>query len=100
VQVGKEDLSFAELLALDREWLLHLHDHLGAREDVIGVGGNGRAGSLVVRIGEPGTDAGIGFDQDLMAVRGQFAHGRGHEPDAEFVVLDLLGHADKHDFRP
>ena len=65
-------------------------------EDVVGLGRDLGAGGLVVVVGETGAHAGVGLDQDLMALGGQLAHRRGHEPDAEFVVLDLLGHADEH----
>ena len=85
-----------ELLALGRERLLHLDDHLGAREHRICVGDNFGAGRLVIRIRQAGAQPGIGLDDDTMALGGELVHRRGHEPDAVFVVLDLFRHADEH----
>ena len=97
MEISEQDLPAPEFLALGRERLLHLDDHLRAREHRICVGGNFGAGRLVIRIRQAGAQSGIGLDNDTMALHGEFVHRRGHEPDAVFVVLDLFRHANKHD---
>ncbi len=49
-----------------------------------------------MQIAGANADAGIGFNNDLVAVGHQLAHAGGHQPDAVFVNLDFLGDADTH----
>ena len=96
MQVGEQDLPALQPLALFRQRLLDLHDHLGLREDI----GPGRddlgAGADIFLIRRPGADAGRSLDDHLMSVMDEFGdRGRGHA-DPEFVVLDFLGNADEH----
>ena len=96
MQVGEQDLAGVELLALGRQRLLHFDDQLGARVDRIRIGRDLGAGRLVVGVGETGPEPGIVLHKHAMAVGGQLAHRRGHQADAVFVILDLLGDADQH----
>src|SRR4029077_2572635 len=83
-------------LALGRERLLDLDDHLGARKHRIRIGDDLGAGRLVIRIGKTRAKPGIGLDNDVVTLVGKLPHRRGHEPDAIFVVLDLFRDADEH----
>ncbi len=96
MQIGEQHLAAAQLLALDGERLLHLHDQVGAAVDGIGIRHDFGARGAVVGIGKTGARARRRLDQHLMAVVGEFAHGRRHDTDAVFVVLDFLRHADEH----
>src|SRR5262245_21643957 len=70
VQISEEDLARAELLALRRERLLDLHDQLAPRKDLIRIGCDLGADRTVVGIGQARAHAGVGLDQDLVAVPG------------------------------
>jgi len=96
VQVGEQHLALAQHLALDRLRLLHLDDHVGVVEHVLGrlddLGAGGDVGIVIH------ADAGprAGLDDHLMAVRDDLAHRGRRHADAEFLDLDLLGHTDEH----
>ena len=96
MQVGEQHLPAPELLALDRERLLHLHDQFGAAEYSVGIFHDLGARRAVVGVGEARAKSCSGLDQHLMALFGKLAHRRRHQADAVFVVLDLLRHADDH----
>ena len=96
MEIGEERLAGLEQLDFLRLRLLHLHDHVGFGEHRGSVGKNARAGARVDRVGKIDGVRGVGFDEDGVTVRGEFAHGRGRHADAVFVVLDLLGNADLH----
>ena len=57
-----------------------------------------RADTGVLLIAQVYGIARLGFDEHLMPARGQLADGGRRHPDAIFVILDFLGHADAHDF--
>src|SRR5262249_37167064 len=98
VQVSEQDLTAAKLLALGRERLLHLDDHLGAGRHRVGASYNFGTHRLIVRIRQAGADAGTGLNNDLMPLGRKLAHSRRHKPNAIFAVLRFLGHTDKHCF--
>src|SRR6202041_2789784 len=83
-------------LALFRQRLLDLHDHLRLREDIGPSRDDLGAGADVFLIRGAGPEAGRSLDDDFMSVMDEFGdRGRGHT-DPEFVVLDFLGNADEH----
>jgi hypothetical protein len=96
MQIGEQDLVLAQLLALDCERFLDLHDQLSLAEDGVGVGGDHGAGRLVVAIRQTGACARAGLDHDLMTFFGELADRRWHDADAEFVVLGFLRHSHQH----
>ena len=65
-------------------------------EDFVGVVDDARAGGDVLVVAQPGADAGAALDQHLVAVMHQLGDRRGHQPDAVFVILDLLWNANAH----
>ena len=54
------------------------------------------AGGFVVVVGDASALPRARLDHHAMALGGELAYRRGHEPDAVLVVLDLLGNADEH----
>ena len=96
MQVGEQDLPAFQPLALLRQRLLDLHDHLGLSEDVGPAGHDPGAGAHVFLIRRAGAYAGRSLDDDLVPVMDELGdRGRGHA-DPEFVVLDFPGNADEH----
>ena len=80
--------------------LLHLHDHLGHREDLVRRGGDAGTGGAVGLVVDADARTGTGLDRHLMAVQDQLAHARGDQAHPVLVRLDLLGHADQHASTP
>ena len=98
MEVGEEDLSLANLRILRGDRLLDLHDHLCRCPDLIRRGQDCCPGADVVGIRDRGTNASISLDHDLMAAAYELIDTcRGYR-HPEFVVLDLLGDPDLHDF--
>jgi hypothetical protein len=96
VQIGKENLAFAQALAFHGLRFLDLHDHVGLGKDFLGRRKDLGTGGDIVGIGKASTRAGQGFDHNRMAVVHGFADGiRGH-PHAEFLRLDLFRATDLH----
>jgi len=58
---------------------------------------NFRAGKLINFIRTADAAAGIGFDQNVVAVRDEFPHAGRGQADAVFMVFDFFRHTDKHD---
>ena len=100
MQIGEEDLSLPELLALDRQRFLDLHDQLAAPEHLIGIRDDFRPDRAVVGIRNAGAQPGAPFNDDVVTVPGQLAHRRRHEAHTIFAVLDFLRHADEHGHDP
>jgi hypothetical protein len=96
MQVGVEDLAFAQLHPFGRLRFLDLHDHVGILEDFASRGSDLRAGGDIVGIRGTDAGAGIGLDQHGMAVRDIFADRSRRQADAIFVVLDFLRATDAH----
>jgi len=100
MQIGEEDLSLPELLALDRQRLLDLHDQLPAPEHLIGIRDDFRPDRAVVVIRNAGAQPGARFNDDVVTLPGQLAHRRRHKAHTIFAVLDFLRHADEHGHDP
>ncbi len=96
VEVGEEDLVFAEHLALGGLGFLNLYDQVGPGEHLFGGVQNPGSGGGVVFIGEACAEAGAGLYSDVMALRLGFAGGVGGQADAVFLGFDFLGAADLH----
>ena len=96
MEIGVEDLAFAQLHPFGGLRLLDLDDHVGLGEHFFGGLGDAGAGGAVGVV--VGADAGAcaGLDQHFMAVRDIFAHRARRQPDAVLVVLDFLRAADAH----
>ncbi len=97
MQIGEQDLALVELLALDGQRLLHLHDHFRFGEDLVGILDDGGARCDVVGVGNPRAKTRACLHHHLVAVVHQFLHGRRDEAHAIFVVLDFFRHTDAHD---
>ena len=96
VQVGVEHLAGAQHGALVRLRLLDLDDHVGAGKDLLGRVDDLRAGLDVLLVGQADGLAAVALDDDLVAVRNQFARTGRRKADAVFVVLYFLGDANQH----
>ena len=96
VEVGVEDLTFAQFGAFDRLRLLDLHHHLALSKNRIGSVDDLRASGDILFVGGTNAEAGTAFDPDLVPAHDQFASAFRRQADAIFVVLDFLGATDAH----
>ena len=76
VQVGEQDLAFAQHLPLHLLRLLDLDDHLGRHEHLGGTGNDACTGGHVGRVIGTEAGAGAGLHQHLVPGRGEI--GRAH----------------------
>ncbi|MCY1364045.1 hypothetical protein D9M69_508340 [compost metagenome] len=100
VQVGEQGLPGAQPGALLGLRLLDLDDQLGGGEHLGGIGGDPRAGGLVVGVAEADGGAGLGLHPELVAEAAEFGHRRRGEADAVFVDFDFPGDTDAHGLSP
>ena len=100
VQIGVENLPFAQLRPLVRLRLLDLHHHLALGEDSVGRVDDLGSRRPVLRIVRPDADAGAAFDPHLVPVLDEFLGRLGRQPDAVFLVLDFARAADQHGHSP
>src|SRR3546814_17987082 len=91
MEIGEDELAFAQPLAFDRLRLLALHDHLGRGEDLLRRAHDLRAGLTVTVVADIDRCAGPGLDDHLMAVMEQLADGPGRQSAAVLVTIDLPG---------
>ena len=96
VQVGEQQLAFAEHLALDRLGFFDLHDHVRGGKDLFGTVQDFGTCGRVVGIRETCTDAGTGLNDDTMAVGHGLLRGIGCHTDAKFLRFDFFRASDFH----
>ena len=96
MQVGVEDLTVAELRPFGGLRFLDLHHHVGLLEDIRGGGNDLRAGGAVGIVISADAGAGLGFDDDVVAMRHIFANSTRRQTDPIFVILDFLRTTDTH----
>ena len=96
VQVGEEHLLLAHAVVLLGDGLLDLQDQVAGLPDVVGGRQDRGAGSDELVVGDGRADAGVGLDEDLVAVAGELVHAGRRDGDSVLVVLDLAGDADLH----
>jgi len=72
MQIGIENLSFAQHRTLLGLWFLDLDDHFGAGKNLRGGGCNDCAGLLVDLVGGADAFAGASFNRHLMAMGDHF----------------------------
>ena len=97
MQVGEQDLPFAQLHPFAGLRFLDLHHHIGAGEDFGGAidhFGPGLAVGVIILVD---AQPSAGFNDHPVPGRRIFAHRFGGETDAELARLDFLGNADQHD---
>ena len=96
MQIGEQDLSFAQPCTFDGLGFLDLYHHVGAREDRLrgghDLGTCGKIGRVVKARAQPCA----GFDDDIMAMRDGLAHGGRCQTDTKFLWFDFLGATDQH----
>ena len=97
MEIREQDLPFAQLRALLRLRFLDLHHQFAACKDRGGIGLDGCTSRFIIAVRRTDAEPGTGFDPDVVAMRGQFAHALGREADAVFVVLDFPDSTDTHD---
>ena len=96
MQVGKQNLSWSQALALLSQGLFHLHHHLGICKDRLRTVDDLGSGDPVILIGKACAESRPGLHHDPVAMMNQFLNGRGDEPHAGFIVLDFGWHPDQH----
>ena len=96
MQIGEQQLTFAQHLALTCLGFFDLDDHVGGGEDLGGGVDDTRASGDIGVIVKACADPGIGFYQNLMTTGHGLLRGIGGHADAELLRLDLFGAADFH----
>jgi hypothetical protein len=97
MEVGEQRLAWTQPLDLDGLRLLHLHDHVGAGENLVRVRQNLRADARVFLVAKVDRLACSGLDEHFVAALGQLARRGRRHADAVFVILDFLRHANAHE---
>ena len=100
VEVGEQHQALAEVRVLGGDGLLDLHDHVGPAPNGGRVLDEAGAGLGVFGVRDAGADARAVLHQDGVALPGELVDAGGRHGDPEFVVLDLLGNTNDHNFRP
>ena len=96
MQIGKENLVFAEERIFLREWLFDFHHHVGAGENLGVAGDNFRAGLKIVVVEEANSGSRLGLHDDLVAVLNELIGGRREERHAMLLGFDFLRDSDDH----
>ena len=99
MEIGEQNLSFFEALALSAQRFLHFDNHVLCI-DRFGIGDDSCARSLIFCIGEAGPFTRARLDTHGMAVMHQFGDGRRRQTDTKLVVFDFLWHANFHKSLP
>lgn len=96
VEVREQDEPFAEAVVLRRDRFLHLHDHVRAGPDVVGLVHEFGSRRLVLCIGDAGSGPGTALDQDGVSVGAELMDAGRGDRHPELVVLHFFGDADDH----
>jgi hypothetical protein len=96
VQIGKEDLVFAEERIFLWKWFFDFHHHVGAGENLGVAGDNFRAGLKIVVVAEADACSRLRLHDDLVAVLDELIGGRWEERHAMLLSFDFLGDSDDH----
>ena len=97
MQIGEQNLPAMQLLPLLGQRFLDFDDHFSPGENLRRRVNELGAGASVFLIRGTGSDARAPFDDHAVPMINKFRDRRRRHSDAEFVVLDLLGNADKHE---
>ena len=97
MKIGEDHLPFANQRDLALLRLLHLHDHVGPREDLARALDQLGARLHIIAIGQSRARAGPGLDQHLMPAADEFFDAHRQHRHAIFVLLDLFRHTHDHD---
>ena len=68
MQIGKENLVFAEERIFLREWLFDFHHHVGTGENLGVAGDNFHTGLAIVFVAEADACSRLGLHDDLVAM--------------------------------
>ena len=96
MEISEKDQTGTQQRKLGLLRLLDLHDHVGLAPDFFGAVDDGRAGGLIVGVGETAAAAGIFLNQYLMVARDESGDSGRRDGDAVFFGFDFFGHADDH----
>ena len=96
VEVGEQDLAFADQAVLGCERLLDLDDHLGLPVDLGRRVDDLRADGRVLLVLDPRAEAAATLDQHGVAGFDELHHHRRDGADAVLLGFDLCGYADDH----
>jgi hypothetical protein len=102
MEIGEEDLIAAQAQAAVflGDGLFDLQDQVGPGPDVIDVGHDLGPGADEVGVGHGRTLAGIGFDENGVAGRGELPDAGRGDGHPVLVLFPFLRHADDHGMRP
>ncbi|MCY1302757.1 hypothetical protein D9M70_524360 [compost metagenome] len=96
MQIGVENLAFAELHPFGGLWLLDLDDHVRFFEHFLCRRDNLRASGTVRIVIRADPCPGLGFHDHLVAMGNIFTHRAGRQADSIFMVFDFLRATDTH----
>ena len=100
MQVSEQHLPLTQHGQFRRLRLLYLHHHVGTGENVGGGANDLCPDGAVIVVFQANRLAGVGFDDDAVAIVDRLTHAGRRHADAVLVRLDLLGHANQHDALP
>ncbi len=100
MEIGEEDLVFAQRADFRGLRFLDLDDQLGCGKDVRRPNQDLGARVLIGRIVEADAGTGAALDHHLVTVMDQLAHAPGNQTDTVFVAFHLFRNADQHRPKP
>ena len=96
MEIGEKHLAFAQAKAFGGLRLLDLDHEVRPAENRFRILDDGGAAGAIALRATTDDQAGRALDANSMAASGQLAHGRRHQADAIFVILDLLWNPNAH----
>ncbi len=97
MQIGEKRLVFPQHHDFFGLRFLHLYNHVRCRKEIPRVLHNFSTGGDIIRIVYSDLMSGISFDDDIMAMVGQFVDAGWCHADPVFMVFNFFGNADPHD---
>ena len=91
VKIRENNLPAPQPAAFGAKRFLHFYDELGIREDGFWAGKNFRSGRRIFLVADTGAFAGVGLNQNLVALRGQCPDGRRDQSNPIFIGFDTFG---------
>ena len=96
MEISEKDQTRTQQGKLGFLGLFDLHDQVGLAPDFFGAVDDGRAGGLIVGVGETAAAAGIFLNQYLMVARDESGDSGRSDGDAVFFGFDFFRDADDH----
>ncbi len=96
MEVGEQQLTGAQHLALDRLRLFHFDDHIRSCKNLFSGFDDGRTSGHIVFIGKTGTKTGTRLNKNVVAVVNGFMGRVWRHSNAKFLGLDFGRASDFH----